>query len=90
MIFPKGFLSEFGCSAKPVPTSVFVGAEQRLHRGENYPRLDVGPNKQGRTSAKSRLTNLWGSKMSHGIDCSGLVQISLEAARIATPRDTNF
>jgi hypothetical protein len=47
MIDPKGFLSEFGCSAKQASTSAFVGAKQRLHRGENYPMPEVGPNKQG-------------------------------------------
>jgi len=33
---------------------------------------------------------LWGGKTSLGIDCSGLVQISLEAAGIAAPRDTDL
>jgi hypothetical protein len=31
---------------------------------------------------------LWGGKTSLGIDCSGLVQISLQAAGIASPRDS--
>jgi cell wall-associated NlpC family hydrolase len=33
---------------------------------------------------------LWGGKSSFGIDCSGLVQISLNAAGIACPRDTDM
>lgn len=31
---------------------------------------------------------LWGGKSSLGVDCSGLVQLSLQAAGIACPRDT--
>ena len=31
---------------------------------------------------------LWGGKSSLGIDCSGLVQISLQAAGVICPRDT--
>jgi cell wall-associated NlpC family hydrolase len=31
---------------------------------------------------------LWGGKSSLGIDCSGLVQVSLQAAGVASPRDT--
>ncbi len=33
---------------------------------------------------------LWGGKSSLGIDCSGLVQISLNAAGIACPRDSDM
>ena len=33
---------------------------------------------------------LWGGKTSLGIDCSGLVQISLNVAGIAAPRDTDL
>ena len=33
---------------------------------------------------------LWGGKTSQGVDCSGLVQISLAQAGIAAPRDTDL
>ena len=33
---------------------------------------------------------LWGGKTSLGIDCSGLVQVALQAAGIAAPRDTDL
>ncbi len=33
---------------------------------------------------------LWGGKTSLGIDCSGLVQVALQAAGIACPRDTDM
>lgn len=33
---------------------------------------------------------LWGGKTSLGLDCSGLVQVSLAAAGIAAPRDTDL
>ena len=32
---------------------------------------------------------LWGGKTSLGLDCSGLTQVSLAAAGIAAPRDTD-
>jgi cell wall-associated NlpC family hydrolase len=33
---------------------------------------------------------LWGGRTRVGIDCSGLVQVSMEAAGLATPRDTDM
>jgi cell wall-associated NlpC family hydrolase len=33
---------------------------------------------------------LWGGKSSHGIDCSGLVQVSLTAAGMGCPRDSDM
>jgi cell wall-associated NlpC family hydrolase len=33
---------------------------------------------------------LWGGKTSLGLDCSGLIQLSLAAAGIAAPRDTDM
>jgi cell wall-associated NlpC family hydrolase len=33
---------------------------------------------------------LWGGKTSLGVDCSGLVQVSLQAAGIACPRDSDL
>jgi cell wall-associated NlpC family hydrolase len=33
---------------------------------------------------------LWGGKTSLGIDCSGLVQIALDAAGVTAPRDTDL
>ncbi len=44
-------------------------------------------------AAAERLLNspyLWGGKSSLGVDCSGLVQISLDAAGIEAPRDTDL
>jgi cell wall-associated NlpC family hydrolase len=33
---------------------------------------------------------LWGGKTSLGLDCSGLVQVSLQAAGVACPRDSDM
>jgi cell wall-associated NlpC family hydrolase len=44
-------------------------------------------------AAAERLLNtpyLWGGKSSLGVDCSGLVQVALDAAGISFPRDTDL
>jgi Bacterial dipeptidyl-peptidase Sh3 domain/NlpC/P60 family len=55
--------------------------------------LPTGERQKDFVAVAERLLHapyLWGGKTSHGIDCSGLVQISLGAAGFDAPRDTDL
>ena len=67
-----------------IDDAAFVFADHLLPSGERP---------QDFVAVAERLLHapyLWGGKTSLGIDCSGLVQISLAAAGIAAPRDTDL
>ena len=55
--------------------------------------IEIGRHAQDFVEIAERLIGtpyLWGGRTRLGLDCSGLVQIALEAAGIAAPRDTDM
>src|SRR5205085_8361841 len=53
----------------------------------------LGPHERDFVTVAERFVGtpyLWGGKSSLGIDCSGLVQVSLNAAGIGCPRDSDM
>ena len=55
--------------------------------------IETGRHAQDFVEIAERLIGtpyLWGGRTRLGLDCSGLVQIALEAAGIAAPRDTDM
>ena len=50
---------------------------------------DVAPDHVATASRLIGVPYLWGGKTSMGLDCSGLVQIALDAAGLSVPRDTD-
>lgn len=52
--------------------------------------LDAPPDPDYVTVAERFVPYLWGGRTSIGLDCSALVQLSLMAADITSPRDTDM
>ncbi len=54
------------------------------------PLSEVEPDFVAVAEAYRHVPYLWGGKSMLGLDCSGLVQLSLEASGLASPRDTDM
>lgn len=59
-------------------------------RGHLQPLGEVAPDFVAVAERFEHLPYLWGGKTAQGLDCSGLTQVSLAAAGIAAPRDTDM
>jgi cell wall-associated NlpC family hydrolase len=72
------------------------GAFAVTHEGWHVPRQHLGTldaNESDFVAVAERFAGtpyLWGGKTSLGIDCSGLVQVALNAAGIGCPRDSDM
>lgn len=61
-----------------------------IWRGHLKPHGAVEPDFVAVAERFEHLPYLWGGKTAHGLDCSGLTQLSLAAAGIFAPRDTDM
>lgn len=61
-----------------------------LWRGHLAPLAEVEPDFVAVAERFEHVPYLWGGKTSLGLDCSGLTQLALAAAGIASPRDSDM
>jgi cell wall-associated NlpC family hydrolase len=70
-----------------------TGAFARLRGGGFVPRAHLAPAGTDFVSQAERFTGapyLWGGRSARGIDCSGLVQVALQACGQRAPRDSDM
>ena len=101
LIYPEANMKAPPVSWLPLGARVAVAAEEgrflRLARGgfvvaRHAAPLD-GPGETDFVAVAEAFLSIpyfWGGKTGLGLDCSGLVQISLDAAGIAAPRDSDM
>lgn len=101
LVYPAADMKAPPVSWLPLGARVAVAAEEgrflRLARGgfmvaRHAAPLDGPPEPDFVAVAEGFLSipYLWGGKTGLGLDCSGLVQVSLDAAGVAAPRDSDM